>query len=176
MNGLFEWLRGLLGGGSPARRVADALATRMGTTVQVSGHTLRLGGSWQSQRLQLVLDGVGDSLRATLRCPAPGVTWEVRRVDGAATGSSDGRVLEALPLSVRLHVIEVVESGRTTIRLSGGSLVLDVPSAAGLSRDNAADQAAIRLDVLADLAKALPQALAVANAGGPGALGQGDRD
>ena len=74
------------------------------------------------------------------------------------TEPNDSEVLERLPMKLRLHVIEVLEAGRGTLRLSEGRLRLDV-SRAGLARPDAAAQATIRMDVIAELAQALPGVL-----------------
>jgi hypothetical protein len=52
-----------------------------------------------------------------------------------------------------LHIIDVVEAGRGSIRLERGTFTLAVRPA-GLARPNATAQAGIRLDVVADLAGA----------------------
>jgi len=168
MPGLIDTLKGLLGGGPAARRVAKALGRRMNSSPQASGPGWRLRGAWDATRCQVTLGAPADTMRAEVPC-AHGGRFElsyVTETDGdrtfvserVAASADDARTLEALPLSLRLHAIEVTEAGRGSLRLEGGTLRLHVP-AARLDRPDAATEAGIRLDVLVELAGALPKAL-----------------
>jgi hypothetical protein len=114
----------------------------------------------------VTLDGNRDSLTARVRPPPKAGRFLIAYVppgDGAADlnfvservalSERDADVFEGLPLSLRLHLIDVVEEGRGEARLDDGGLTLLV-NRAGLDRPDAADQAAIRLDVLSNLARA----------------------
>ncbi len=165
-NPLSQWLSKLFGGGASAGSVAKALGKRMGAEPSLAGGRHRLSGTWARRRCRIVLHGEADRMTVTMSSTCHGRRWQIRWVAGAAgdgltlVGShaalskGDAVLLEALPLSTRLHVIDVIEAGRGSIRLEDGTLTLEVRPA-GLTRSNAAEQAAIRLDVLADLAVAL---------------------
>jgi hypothetical protein len=147
-----------------AGAVAKALGKQMGATPSSAGDKHRVQGSWSGARCRVVLDGGSDEMSATVSTTARAPGWEIRWTKDddealsfvsthVALSERDAALLEKLPMKVRLHVTEVVEAGRGRIRLEGGSFVMTVKPA-GLARDNGAEQAAIRLDVLADLVKA----------------------
>ena len=163
------WLDNLLKGlrgGSPPRKVAAALAGRLGAEPSGSGGVAQLMGRLGRHPCKLTLDG--DRMAATLRVQAGERRWSMAWIapdepasdkhhlsEAVAVPAADAPWLERLPLSVRLHAIEVVEAGRGTLSYASGSLRLEV-RAAGLDRANAVEQAEIRLDVLEQLAAALP--------------------
>ena len=175
MVGLLQRLRQALGGGAAGarRRVALALAERMGAQPRQAGATWRIRGSWKGARCQVTVDAAGNCMTAELHPPAAcgqfrigyatasdaGTADQTFVSERVALSEADAATLERLPLSLRLHLIEVVEAGRGEVRLEGGAVTLRV-ARAGLDRPDAAAQAAIRLDVLTELAGALPGALA----------------
>ena len=167
MAGWFDRLLAGLRGGSPARRVATGLAPRLGVTPSGDGSTAHLTGRLGRHPCRITLDG--DRMAATLRVQAGDRCWSMAWVapgepaagrhhlsEAVAVPADDAPWLERLPLSVRLHAIEVVEAGRGLLRYDPGSLHLHV-RAAGLERANAVEQAEIRLDVLEQVAAALPR-------------------
>ncbi len=168
MSGLIDTLKGLLGAAPAARRVAKALGRRMDSSPKTAGQGWRLRGAWGAARCQVTLGAAPDTMRAEVPCAHAG-RFELSyamETDGdrvfvserVAASPDDARTLEALPLSLRLHAIEVTEAGRGSLRLEGGTLRLHVP-AAHLDRADATTEVGIRLDVLVELAAALPKAL-----------------
>lgn len=170
-NSLIQWVSSLFGAGASASSVATALGTQMGVAPTRVGGRHRLIGAWKRRRCRIVLDGETDEMTVGMSSTCQGRSWQILWADGdrgggltfvgrhAALSSGDAALLEALPLTTRLHVIDVIEAGRGSIRLKDGTLTLEARPA-GLSKGNAASQAAIRLDVLADLAVALGTAAA----------------
>lgn len=160
---MLDRLRQLFGG-DPTRKVAKALAAQLGADPSTSGPRSRLVGAWNGARCQVVLDGEADRMTASMSSACRDVTWEIRRTDAdddltfisthVAASAADAARFEDLPLTVRTHVVDVVEAGRGSIRLERGTLTM-IACPAGLGRPNASDQAAIRLDVLADLNRAI---------------------
>ena len=166
------WLTRLLDGlrgGPPARRVAARLGERLGAAPSGSRSAFGVTGKLGRHPCRLALDGEADRMSATVRLQAGERAWSMvwARDAGARGGwaslservavpAADAPWLERLPLSVRLHAIEVVEAGRGSLSYEPGSLRLEV-TAAGLDRANAAEQAEIRLDVLEQVAAALPK-------------------
>ncbi len=146
-------------GGDPARKVAKGLAARMGVTPNKDG---RVVGEWAGARCRITLEAEADRMLVSMATEERGRPWAIRFADEdaelhfvapcVALTPADAELFEALPLQVRVHVIDVVEAGKGAIHFENGSLTLSV-APAGLARDNAVDQAAIRLDVLAELAK-----------------------
>jgi hypothetical protein len=164
-NPLARWFPALFGGGASARGVAKALGAQMDAAPKGAGQSFALTGVWKGIRCRVALDGAADSMTASMTAKARDRPWAMRWVAtdeasdltfvGTRVGLSeaDAQRLERLPLKVRLHVIEVVEAGRGSLQLEGGTFTLFVKPA-GLARANAPAQAAIRLDVLADLVRA----------------------
>lgn len=169
MAGWLEDVLSALRGGSPTRRLAARLGERLGAAPAHSGTSTRLAGKLGKHPCRLELHVEQDRMTATVRVTAGSRGWSMEWI--APSAAADGRQhlsehvvvpaedaawLERLPLAVRLHAIEVVEAGRGSLRYQPGSLRLDV-RAAGLDRPNAADQAEIRLDVMEQIAAALPR-------------------
>ena len=149
---MFERFRSALLGGSKARKVASELAKRMGAgaSAREAGSAWRVRGAWDGVRCQVELEEQGDSMVIEAQCRTGPLAVEV-------TDPNDSELLERLPMRIRLHVIEVLEAGRGRLRVGEGRLHLEV-GRAGLARPDAVDQAAIRMDVVAELAGALPGA------------------
>lgn len=158
-----NFLSQLLGKPSAAT-VAKSLGKRMGADPKKAGDRLRLAGTWNGARCKIVLDGAADEMNVTASANCRVARWEMRWSEDedealsyvsthVALTERDATLLEGLPMKVRLHVTEVVEAGRGSLLLENRNFVLAVKNA-GLTRKNGADQAAIRLDVLADLVKA----------------------
>lgn len=164
-----RWLSRLFGTAASASSVAGALGKQMGATPSAAESRQRLTGSWAGRRCRITLDDEADSMTVTMSSACQHRTWSIWWANGKSDGSlthvgrhavlsnGDAELLEALPLSTRLHVIDVIEAGRGSIRLKEGTLTLEARPA-GLAQKNGADQAAIRLDVLADLAGAVGKA------------------
>jgi hypothetical protein len=161
------FLSRLLGRPSVAA-VAKGLGRRLGAAPTGGDGVLRVGGTWNGVRCQVSLDGKTDQMTVTVHAPPQNISWEIRWLDKeeadltlvsthVGLSAADAKRMEALPMRVRLHVIEVVEAGRGSLRLQDGTYTLRVKSA-GLSRPNAVEQAAIRMDVLVDLVRAAGKA------------------
>ncbi len=160
---MLDRLAKLFGGGASARGVAKALGKQMGVAPTTAGGSQRLVGAWKGGRCQIVLDAENDRMTVGAGTSCRDPSWEIRWTDGdedltfvsphVALTSIDAERFEALPLKTRVHVIDVVEAGHGSIRLERGTFTLQVRPA-GLARPNAAEQAAIRLDVMVELAAA----------------------
>lgn len=157
-------LLALFGARPSALGVARELGKKLGAAPTEQAGAQRVTGTWKGMRCQVLLDEKADQMAVTARAGPQDTTWELRFVaqetEGltfvstqAALTPPDAQRLEKLPMKVRLHLIEVVEAGQGSVRLADGLYTLKVRRA-GLTRANAAAQAAIRLDVLADLVRA----------------------
>ena len=71
-----------------------------------------------------------------------------------ALSNKDAALYEKLPMKERLHVTEIVEAGRGSVRLANGAFTMTV-RAAGLTHPRGTDLAEIRMDVMADFIKAV---------------------
>lgn len=148
---MFERFRSALLGGGNAKKVASALAERMGVSARQAGAAWRARGPWDGVRCQLELDEQADSMSVEATSAVGSARLEI-------TDPNDSEVLGRLAMKLRLHTIEVIEAGRGRLRVAEGRVCLEI-SRAGLARPDAVAQATIRMDVVAELAQALPGAL-----------------
>jgi hypothetical protein len=163
-NRLLDLLKGRPAAGVTARE----LAGKLGGAVQDQGGALRITGTWKGLRCQVLLDPAADVMTVTARAGPHHTTFDMHFADSddggltsvsthSVASAADAQRLEKIPMRIRLHLIEVVEAGRGSLRLQDGQYTLHV-SRAGLARPNAGTQATIRLDVLAELVAAASRA------------------
>ncbi len=115
------------------------------------GGSWRVQGAWKGVKCRVSIDEARDAMSIEAACNAGDAA--VKFGD-----PNDPEVLDKVHLKVRLHIIEVLKNGRGTMEIADGKLQVKI-TRAGLDGEDPEREAAVRMDVVTDLAEFLPAAL-----------------